>query len=447
MSYGKNITQKFLWLLIFNVIVWGACSIDWLGYVGVPKAFANLVGALPLVFKVMFSTFSLCGLIMFMIHETGMLKKEGSSIGRLIKFFFFYILIGFGSIFGIIWLVMGYYGFFPVFIWTVVVYAWIAFLILVALDAKPMKEQTPAAGMANLIILYLVMCVGFVTMGYALPQYEPRWEIKKLIGDRGDLSKADKPTLIKVGSEIFKDFECFNCHNASPGGIEKRGPNLATTAIGGDSNIMENIVEPQKVISKGYDKPKIRNAMPDYYGKQIKPLERKALVEFLKSLQAAASVSTEEMPEGWWKDPKVIEEGGKIYEGLVNDDVMCGACHGSEGPPLMEGARDFRDKKYMDSRTDKELFDAITDGVVDANGDPTPMTEWGSMINPGQRWKVLAYIFDSFTGGRKDLGTLSGETGEKKEKRIWQPWPFGTYPFGKDTGEDPAPLEGSEGSG
>lgn len=440
MTYGKSISQKFLWLLIFNVIVWVACSIDWLPFIGVPKAFANLVGALPTVFKVMFSAFSFCGLIMFIIHEAGILKEGDSSVSRIIKFVIFYIGIGFGLIFGILWLIMGYYGFFPVFIWTVVIYAWIGFIVLVALDAKPLKEQTPAAGMANLIILYLVMCVGYVTMGYALPQYEPKWEIKKLKGDRGDLSKADVPTLIKVGSEIFKDFECFNCHNASPGGIQKRGPNLAETDIGGDANIMENIVEPQKVISKGYDKPKIRNAMPDYYGKQIKPLERKALVEFLKSLKAEGDISTEEMPEGWWLDPKVIEEGEKIYEGLVNPDVMCGACHGSEGPPLMEGARDFREKEYMDSKTDKELFDAITDGV-ERDGDPTPMTAWGDMINPGQRWKVIAYIFNKFTGGRKDLGTLGGGTGAKEEKRIWQPWPFGVYPFGPDTGEEPAPKE------
>jgi mono/diheme cytochrome c family protein len=141
------------------------------------------------------------------------------------------------------------------------------------------------------------------------------------------------------------------------------------------------------------------------------------------SLSGEASVSVEQMPEGWWLDPKVIEEGGKIYEGLVNPDVVCGACHGSEGPPLMEGARDFRDKAYMDSKTDKELFDAVTNGVT-RNGEPTPMTAWGEMINPGQRWKVLAYIFNKFTGGRKDLGVAGGGQA-KKEKEIWRPWPWG----------------------
>ena len=432
MSYGKSIRQKLLWLIIFNIFVWIFCSVD---------LKTSLTGELPTVFKVMFSAFSFCGLIMFLIHEAGVLKEGDSSAARLIKFLVVYVGIGFTLIFTVLWLIMGYFGFFPVFIWTMVAYAWICFLVLVALDAKPMKEQTPASGMANLVIFYLVMCVGYVSMGYALPQYEPKWEIKKLTGDRGDLSKADKPTLIKVGGEIFKDFECFNCHNASPGGIKKRGPNLAETSLGSDENITMNIVEPQKEISKGYDLPKIRDAMPDYYGTQIKPLERKALLEFLKSLQAEGSVSTEAMPEGWWTDPKVIEEGGRIYEGLVNPDVMCGACHGSEGPPLMEGARDFRQKEYMDSKTDKELFDAVTNGVL-KNGEPTPMTAWGEMINPGQRWKVLAYIFNTFTGGRKDLGTI-GEGAAKGEKKIWQPWPFGSYPFGKDMGEEPSPEAGS----
>ena len=80
----------------------------------------------------------------------------------------------------------------------------------------------------------------------------------------------------------------------------------------------------------------------------------------------------------------------------------------------------------------------MTNGVT-RNGEPTPMTAWGEMINPGQRWKVLAYIFNTFTGGRKDLGTI-GEGAAKGEKKIWQPWPFGSYPFGKDMGEEPSSV-------
>lgn len=412
MTYRQNIINKLSWLVFFNIVIWIVCSLD-MG--------TALVGKLPTVFKVTFTAFTLCGFIMFLIHDANLLRDEYSILKRITNFFLYYILIGFGAIFIVLWLEMGFFGFFPVFIWTMVIYAWLCFLIIVALDLKPMKEQSGSKGLINMAIFYLVLCVGYTVMGYALPQYDPQYEIKKLRGDRGDLSKADKETLVKVGGDIFRDFECFNCHNVAPGGIEKRGPHLAVIDMGGDENILENIVEPQKVISRGYDKPKIRNAMPEYYGKQIKPLELKAVIEFLKSLRAEASISTEEMPDGWWNDPEVIEEGGKIYEGLVDPDVVCSACHGSEGPPLMEGAQDFRDKKHMDSRTDKQLFDAIANGVLDEEGEPTIMSEWREMLSPAQTWKVLSYIFDKFTGGRKGFEEAASK---EEEIKIWRPWPW-----------------------
>lgn len=413
MTYRENILQKTYWLIFFNVIIWIICSVDF---------GTSLVGKLPTVFKVTFTTFSICGLIMFLIHEAHLLREEDSTRKKLFNFFLYYIVIGFGSIFIILWLEMGYFGFYPIFIWTVVFYAWIAFLVIAALDLKPMKEEFGAKGFVNMAIFYLVMCIGYTAMGYALPQYDPQYEIKKIIGDRGDLSSANQETLKKVGGEIFKDFECFNCHNAAPGGIVKRGPNLATTDLGGKENILENIVAPYKVISKGFDKPKIRNAMPDYYGQQIKPLELKALIEYMGSLNAEASISTEKMPDGWWTDPKILEEGGNIYEGLVNEDVVCSACHGSEGPPLMDGARDFREKEYMNSRTDKDLYDAVANGIMDLEGEPTPMDEWGSMLSPSQIWKTIAYTFKQFTDGRK--GVDYGADVVKKEKEIWRPWPW-----------------------
>ncbi|MGR3178078.1 MAG: c-type cytochrome [Candidatus Anammoxibacter sp.] len=424
MTYRQNILKKLYWLVFFNIIIWIICSLD---------LKTSLLGKLPTVFKVTFTAFSLCGLIMFLIHEAHLLRNEYSIRKKLANFLFFYVLIGFGAIFAVLWLEMGYFGFYPVFIWTMVIYAWLAFLTIAALDLKPMKEQSGSKGMANMMVFYLILCVGYTTIGYALPQYDPQYEIKKLIGDRGDLSKADKETLIKVGGEIFRDFECFNCHNTAPGGIKKRGPNLAATDIGGDENILINIVEPQKVTSKGFDQPKIRNAMPDYYGKQIKPLELKAIVEYLKNARAEASISTKKMPEGWWTDTKVIAGGKKIFEGLFSDNpkIACMACHGKEGIPLSEKARDFREKKYMNSLSDKQIFYSVTNGVLDKKGNPTLMADFEDLLSPAQRWQVIAYVFKQFVGGgngRKGVDYTAGAENtadaKKKEKKIWRPWPW-----------------------
>jgi len=413
----KGLRQKVFWLVFFNLFIWILCSID---------LKTSLVGALPAVFKVVFTAFSLCGLIMFLIHDRNLLSDEYSVPKRLFHFFLYYFLVGFGAIFVILWLTMGYFGFYPVFIWTVVIYAWLGFLVIVAMDLKPIKEQSGLKGFTNMVVFYLVLCGGFTAMGYALPQYDPQYEIKKLKGDRGDLSNADQATLIKVGGDVFRDFECFNCHNTSDG-IKKRGPNLAKTDIGGGENIKENIVDPQKTISKGYDLPKIRNAMPDYYGKQIKPLELKALVEYLKNVRAEATISTKKMPEGWWNDAGVLAEGKNIFEGKMFDNPKsaCMSCHGKEGVPLSQKARDFRDKKYMDSLSDKKIFDSVTNGIFDKDGEPTLMGGYSLLLSPAQRWQVIAYIFKEFAGGRKGFEVAqSAAEKEKNKKKLWRPWPW-----------------------
>ena len=43
------------------------------------------------------------------------------------------------------------------------------------------------------------------------------------------------------------------------------------------------------------------------------------------------------MPAGWWTDPKVIEEGKKIYVGEADPLVSCTGCDGEDGEPLRSG--------------------------------------------------------------------------------------------------------------
>ena len=57
-----------------------------------------------------------------------------------------------------------------------------------------------------------------------------------------------------------------------------------------------------------------------------------------------AEYANKHMPAGGLTDPKVIEEGAKIYIGEVNPLVNCGSCHGKDGKPVKKGARDLRDK-------------------------------------------------------------------------------------------------------
>ena len=55
----------------------------------------------------------------------------------------------------------------------------------------------------------------------------------------------------------------------------------------------------------------------------------------------------------WWDDPKILEEGKVVFEGMEpnTDGLNCAVCHGKDGIPMMTGALDFRNAENLD--TDK----------------------------------------------------------------------------------------------
>ena len=103
------------------------------------------------------------------------------------------------------------------------------------------------------------------------------------------------------------------------------------------------------------------------------------------------------MPKGWWTDSKVIAEGKKIYGGMVNPDVVCAACHGRDGKPLLTGTGDLRDAAYVNKTTDSYMYWRIAEGVP-----KTPMTPWKEKLNEEQTWKVIAYAHTFSHGGKAE---------------------------------------------
>lgn len=92
------------------------------------------------------------------------------------------------------------------------------------------------------------------------------------------------------------------------------------------------------------------------------------------------------MPEGWWTDPAIIEEGRKIFIGEHNIDVNCASCHGKDGKPVKKGARDFRQIARMELLTDSFRFWRISEGVKN-----TKMKAWKEKLTEEEIWKVIAY--------------------------------------------------------
>lgn len=103
------------------------------------------------------------------------------------------------------------------------------------------------------------------------------------------------------------------------------------------------------------------------------------------------------MPAGWWTDPKVIADGKKVYEGMVNPEAVCAACHGRDGRPLLTGTRDMRDAAYVNKMTDSYLFWRVSEGVPQ-----TAMTPWKEKLTEEERWKVIAYAHTFSHGGKAE---------------------------------------------
>ncbi|MDH3503228.1 MAG: cytochrome c [Nitrospirota bacterium] len=92
------------------------------------------------------------------------------------------------------------------------------------------------------------------------------------------------------------------------------------------------------------------------------------------------------MPEGYWNNPEIVEEGKAIFTGTQNIDVNCASCHGKDGKPVKAGARDFRRTEQMELYSDSVWFWRVSEGVTG-----TKMKAWKSKLSEDAIWKVIAF--------------------------------------------------------
>ena len=131
------------------------------------------------------------------------------------------------------------------------------------------------------------------------------------------------------------------------------------------------------------------------------------------------------MPEGWWADEEIIEEGTQIFIGAQNIDVNCASCHGKDGRPVKAGARDFRVAERMKLYSDSVWFWRVSEGVKN-----TKMKPWKTKLSEEERWKVIAY--------ERNFGLKGLEY--DVARKTWVP--LGTAGQPNGAGPDGAPAEG-----
>ncbi|MFQ5857458.1 MAG: c-type cytochrome [Anaerolineae bacterium] len=219
------------------------------------------------------------------------------------------------------------------------------------------------------------------------------------------------PELIERGRLAYDDWECYNCHKiGGKGGVKRRGPELDNIGnLLSTHAIRAEILNPTSSLAEGFEEEYNKVTMPDDFGKRLSDDEINALAAYLSTLTDASVASPtplfpgtargdqgsfyeisleyqKTMPPGWWTDPEIIAKGKAIYEGQVYPDVVCAACHGRDGVPILSGAADFRDLDLIEGWSDAYWYWRIAKGVPD-----TPMTPWEEKLTPEEIFKVIAY--------------------------------------------------------
>lgn len=278
-------------------------------------------------------------------------------------------------------------------------YAALCFLFFILLDLPPMDSQEGFRGIRNLFLTFAIFSSFYALAGQVHPQFNPTVEKEKINRPPLKLAEVAGPELIAAGKRVFTDNKCYNCHKAAGEGSSDRGPNFDLYQIGlNDAEYLEdNISDPRKEQSKGFEDAKSKKEMPTYYSDDLDDAMMQAILAFLGSL-----TNKEKMPMRgkagtmvrWDEDPEMLALGKKVFEGEVHDELNCSVCHGMDGIPLMEGAADLRKpdyqsknhKKSLKDMTDAEWFFSVTNGVKE-----TPMAAWGELFPARSLWLALSY--------------------------------------------------------
>jgi mono/diheme cytochrome c family protein len=319
---------------------------------------------------------------------------------------------------------------FPVW-WQIefVSFSFVGLLVFVILDLPALEqEKTKSDWVIRLLSTYALASALFITITQQLPQFNHQVEVDKLNRPPVKLSGLVGPEVIEAGRRVFEENKCFNCHKVFWEGNSDRGPNLGSKQIGlyPEDYIKEQIIEPRKKQSPGFDDEKSIKAMPTYYGDDLNEGELHALVSYLKTLRDPTHMPVEGKLGSqwtWWDDPKIIEEGKVVFEGAepATEGLNCSVCHGKDGTPLMTGALDFRKADNMDTTKMKDRVDGVpmkdwpdklwyrrvTRGVEN-----TPMGPWGLVFSHLYLWKAEAYA-----------RTFHDPLANRKEKRHVPPIP------------------------
>ena len=111
------------------------------------------------------------------------------------------------------------------------------------------------------------------------------------------------------------------------------------------------------------------------------------------------------MPNGWWTDPAILEEGRLTYEGKrygrnvsKKKRVNCAKCHGADGKPVVKRTGDLSEANLINRMSENYLIWKISEGVS-----KTKMRPWRGKLTEEEIWKAIAYLHTFSHGGKAEV--------------------------------------------
>lgn len=234
----------------------------------------------------------------------------------------------------VVWVVSGQAGFPTIFRIFFIAYVVLGLLFFLFLDASPLR--LPRRPILAIVIFFLIASVVFTLAGFLLPQYDPKIEMEKIhriqqiaieqekekeqmaiaeaveAAKKEFLAQLEKEGITQVakkvipgrpaptesdakriafGKQVYKDYECYNCHKiGGKGGVKRRGPaldNMGNLVTAGQ--LKDKLWDPMVWYAEGFEKEYKKITMPDNYPKIMSEAERDALVVYLMSLRDPAA--------------------------------------------------------------------------------------------------------------------------------------------------------------
>ncbi len=239
-------------------------------------------------------------------------------------------LLGAAILAVVIWVVSGLVGFPTVFRIFFIGYIVLGLLFFLVLDARP--RRLPARPILAIVTFFIVASAVLVLAANLLPQYDPKIEIDKIqriqqiaieqekekqqkaITEAVEAAKkellaqvekqvpaqvAKKPALgegapaagdtkrVEFGKQVYKDYECYNCHKiGGKGGVKRRGPELDNVGnLVSAEMLKKKLLDPLAFSTEGFEKEYKKKVMPDNFPDLMSEKEMDALVVYLLTLK------------------------------------------------------------------------------------------------------------------------------------------------------------------